>query len=329
MRTIRRLTCVSAAIVSAAVLSIAGASGAAAQNWPTRPITVVSPFTAGNASDLVGRVVLDQVSKQIGQPFVLENRPGGGGTIGVNQVAKAEPDGYTVLLHSSSFSAALVLHKNLPYDTLKDFAPVIPLGAQPVVLVTAPSKGFKTVADLVAAAKAKPGAMNFASAGIGSTSHMSAERFRHAAGFQAQHIPFRGPSEAFAEVVSGRVDFYFLPLAPALHLVRQGKVIALAVGSAQRSADLPEVPTISEAGVKNAEYHFWTGLFLPAKTSAAIAKKLYSETAKALTEPTVRERLAKMATGPLEMTSEQFTKYFHDDVASTVKLAKDVGIQPN
>lgn len=306
-----------------------GASGADAQNWPTRAVSVISPFTAGNASDLVGRVVLDQVSKQIGQPFVLENRPGGGGTIGVNQVAKADPDGYTALLHSSSFSAALVLHKNLPYDTLKDFTPVIPLGAQPIVLVTAPSKGFKTVADLVAAAKAKPGSMNFASAGVGSTSHMSAERFRHAAGFQAQHIPFRGPTEAFAEVVSGRVDFYFLPLAPALNLVREGKVLALAVGADKRSVDLPNVPTISEAGLKNAEYHFWTGLFMPAKTPPGVIKKLHDETAKALAEPVVRERLAKMATGPLTLTSEQFAKYFQDDVAATVKLAKEVGIQPN
>jgi tripartite-type tricarboxylate transporter receptor subunit TctC len=312
----------------AGALVVAATPAALAQNWPTRPIQVVSPFTAGNASDLVGRVVLDQVSRQIGQPFVLENRPGGGGTIGVNQVAKAEPDGYTVLLHSSSFSAALVLHKSLPYDTLKDFAPVIPLGAQPVVLVTAPSKGFKTVADLVAAAKAKPGAMNFASAGIGSTSHMAGERFRHAAGFQAQHIPFRGPTEAFAEVVSGRVDFYFLPLAPALNLVREGRVVALAVGSDKRSADLPDVPTISESGLKNAEYHFWTGLFVPAKTPAAVVAKLHAETAKALTEPAVRERLAKMATGPLVMTPAEFTKYFHDDVASTVQLAKEVGITP-
>jgi tripartite-type tricarboxylate transporter receptor subunit TctC len=309
-------------------LLVLGASTAMSQSWPTRPIQVVSPFTAGNASDLVGRVVLDQVSKQIGQPFVLENRPGGGGTIGVNQVAKADPDGYTVLLHSSSFSAALVLHKNLPYDTLKDFAPVIPLGAQPVVLVTAPSKGFKTVAELVAAAKAKPGSMNFASAGIGSTSHMAAERFRHAAGIQAQHIPFRGPTEAFAEVVSGRVDFYFLPLAPALNLVREGRVVALAVGSDKRAADLPNVPTTAEAGLPNAVYHFWTGLFVPAKTSPAIIKKLHEETAKALVEPAIRERLAKMATGPLQMSPEQFTKYFHDDVASTVKLAKEVGIVP-
>ena len=160
---------------------LATAAASAQSNWPARSVLVVSPFTAGNASDLIGRVTLEQVSKQLNQPFVLENRPGGGGTIGVGQVAKAEPDGYTVLLHSSSFSSALVHHKSLPYDTLKDFTPVVPIGIQPVVLIVAPSKGFKTVGELVAAAKANPGAMNYASAGIGSTSHMAAERFRHAA----------------------------------------------------------------------------------------------------------------------------------------------------
>ena len=289
---------------------------------------MVSPFTAGNASDLIGRVTLEQVSKQLNQPFVLENRPGGGGTIGVGQVAKAEPDGYTVLLHSSSFSSALVHHKSLPYDTLKDFTPVIPIGIQPVVLVAAPSKGFKTVADLVATAKANPGAMNFASAGIGSTSHMAGERFRHAAGFKAQHIPFRGPAEAFQEVLSGRIDFYFLPLAPALSLVKDGKVVALAVGAAKRSPDLPDVPTMAESGLPDAAYHFWGGLFVPVKTPREIVNKLHAETAKALEVPSVRERLAKMATQPMPMSPEQFAKYFQDDVASTLKLAKEAGMQP-
>jgi tripartite-type tricarboxylate transporter receptor subunit TctC len=153
------------AALAIAVLATS-ASMAGAQSWPTRPVTVVSPFTAGNASDLIGRITLEQVAKQVGQPFVIENRPGAGGTVGVNQVAKADPDGHTILMHSSSFSAALVLHKSLPYDTLQDFAPVIPIGIQPVVLIVSPSKGFKTVGDLVAAAKANPGAMNFASAGI-------------------------------------------------------------------------------------------------------------------------------------------------------------------
>lgn len=311
----------------AALLAV-GAQAQAQTNWPTRSVLVVSPFTAGNASDLIGRITLEQVSKQLNQPFVLENRPGGGGTIGVGQVAKAEPDGYTVLLHSSSFSSALVHHKSLPYDTLKDFTPVIPIGIQPVVLVVAPSKGFKTVAELVAAAKANPGAMNYASAGIGSTSHMAGERFRHAAGFKAQHIPFRGPAEAFQEVLSGRIDYYFLPLAPALSLVRDGKVIALAVGAEKRSADLPNVPTMAESGLPDAAYHFWGGLFVPVKTPRDIVNKLHAETAKALEVPSVRERLAKMATSPMQMTPEQFAKYFQDDVASTLKLAKEAGMQP-
>ena len=312
----------------AGVLLATGAASAQS-GWPARSVLVVSPFTAGNASDLIGRIVLEQVAKQVGQPFVIENRPGGGGTIGVGQVAKAEPDGYTVLLHSSSFSSALVHHKSLPYDTLKDFTPVVPIGIQPVVLIVAPSKGFKTVAELVAAAKANPGAMNYASAGIGSTSHMAAERFRHAAGFQAQHIPFRGPAEAFQEVLAGRIDFYFLPLAPALSLVKEGKVVALAVGAAKRAVDLPDVPTMAESGLPDAAYHFWGGLFVPAKTPRDVIDKLHAETAKALDVASVRERLAKMATGPMPMSPEQFAKYFQDDVASTVKLAKDAGMQPS
>ena len=168
------------------------------------------PVHAGNANDTVARVVLDQVSRQLGYPFVIiENKPGGGGTIGPAMVAKAEPDGYTVLLHSSSLSAQVVLHRTLPYDPIRDFAPVVIFGIQPNVLVAAPSTGFKTVADLVAAAKARPGALTYASAGIGSASHMAAERLRLAAGINVQHIPFRG-AEGMAEVMAGRIDFYFV-----------------------------------------------------------------------------------------------------------------------
>jgi len=158
---------------------------------------------------------------------------------------------------------------------------------------------------------------------------MGAERFRHAAGFKAQHIPFRGPAEAFAEVMTGRIDFYFLPLAPALSLVKQGKVVALAVGGEKRSIDLPDVPTMAEAGLPYAAYHFWGGIFVPAKTPPEVITKLHNETAKALEVPEVRERLAKTATEPMPMSTAQFTKYFQDDVASTVKLAKDVGIEAN
>jgi tripartite-type tricarboxylate transporter receptor subunit TctC len=304
----------------AALVSIAATHHAFAQTWPTRTVTAIIPFAAGNANDIVGRIVLDQVSKQVGQTIVIENRPGGGTTIGVTAVARAAPDGYTMLVHSSSFSASYSLHKNLPYDTFKDFAAVVPLGYQPTVLVIAASKPWKTLGELVAAAKAKPGALNFASAGHGAASHLAAERFRRSAGFEAQHIPFKGPVEALTEVMTGRIDFYFLPIAPALNLIGQGKIRALAVSTSKRAAALPDVPTTAEAGLKDAAYVFWNGLFFPAKTPADIVDKLHAETAKALAVPAVQERLAKIGQEPLTMTPAEFEKYFHDDVRATAKL---------
>jgi tripartite-type tricarboxylate transporter receptor subunit TctC len=313
--------------IAGAVLA-AGASPAGAQAWPTRAIQVISPFSAGSANEIVARIVLDQVSRQIGQTFVVENRPGGGGTIGAAMVAHADPDGYTLLLHSSSLSSQVVLHKTLPYDPLRDFAPVIPFGIQPSVLVAAPSKGFKTVADLVAAAKSKPGVLNYASAGIGSASHMAAERLRVAAGIDAQHIPFRGPVEAFTEVMAGRIDFYFLPIAPALTVIADGKVVALAVSTPKRAPSLPTVPTVAEAGYPDAEYLFWGGLSAPAKTPRHIVDKLHDETQKALNLPVIAERLAKLGVQPQPMSVEQFDEFFRDDVAATVKLAKQAHILP-
>ena len=199
----------------------------------------ISPFAAGAANDIVARIVLDQAGRDLGQPFVLENRPGAGGIVGVAAVVRADPDGYTFLLSSSSMSSAVILHKSLPYDGLRDLDPIAMFGVQPSVLVVAPSKGFKTVSELVAAAKANPGALNFASAGIGSASHIAAERFRLAAGLTVQHVPYRGPVEALADVMTGRIDFYFLPIAPALPLINQGKVLALAVSTPQRAPALP------------------------------------------------------------------------------------------
>jgi tripartite-type tricarboxylate transporter receptor subunit TctC len=317
-----------AAAALAIGLAAVSATAVQAQSWPSRPITVISPFTAGNANDIVGRIVLDQVTKQIGQNFVLENRPGGGTIIGVNAAAKAAPDGYTLLLHSSSFSSAHVLHRKRPYDTLADFQPVVMLGVQPTVLVTSPAKPYRTVADLVAAAKAKPGELNFASAGIGAASHLAAEQFRHAADFQAQHVPFRGPTEAFTEVMAGRIDFYFLPLAPALSLVQSGKMRALAIGADKRIEALPDVPTMAEAGLPQATYHFWGGLFLPVKTPRPIVDKLHDEAAKALALDAVKEKLLQVGVQTMPMTIEEFDKYFRDDVAATVKLAAEAGIKP-
>ena len=312
--------------VASAVLLIF--TPAMAADWPTRPITTVSTVSAGNAGDTIARIVLDQVSKQIGQGFVLENRPGGGGTIGTASVARAEPDGHTLLLLTSSQGSYVVLHKTLPYDPFRDFAPVALFGVQPSVLVAAPSKGWKSAADLVAAARAKPGALNFASAGLGSASHWAAERFRLATGINVQHIPFRGPVEAFTEVMTGRVDFYYLPIAPALPNIREGKIVALAVSTPQRAPALPDVQTVAEAGYPDAEYLFWGGLAFPAKTSRSIVERLHAETNKALAVPTVRERLIQLGVLPKTMAVDEFTAFFHNEITSTVKLAKDINLVP-
>jgi tripartite-type tricarboxylate transporter receptor subunit TctC len=289
---------------------------------------VVSAVTAGNAGDIVARIVLEQVSKQIGQSFVIENRTGAGGTIGSASVAKAEPDGNTILLLSSSQGSYLVLHKTLPYDPLRDFVPVVLFGVQPSVLVAAPSKGWTSLADLVAAARARPGALNFASAGLGSASHWAAERLRLATGINVQHIPFRGPVEAFTEVMTGRVDFYYLPIAPALPNVRDGKVVALAVSTLKRATALPNVPTVLEAGYPDAQYLFWGGLALPVKTSRSIVNRLHEETQKALNVPAIQERLATFGVEPMPLSVDQFGEFYRNDIAATVKLAKDISLAP-
>jgi tripartite-type tricarboxylate transporter receptor subunit TctC len=307
--------------------AILGGFPAAAQTWPSRNITAIIPFAAGNANDITARIVFEQLSKQLGQPIVIESRPGAGSTIGVGQAARATPDGYTILFHSATFSASYVTHKTLPYDTLNDFTAVSAVGISPSVLVAAPSKGYKSAGDLIAAAKAKPGALNFASAGLGAASHLSAEKFNIAAGIKAQHIPFKGPVEALAEVMAGRIDYYFLPLAPALNNIKSGTVVALAVSSDKRAPQLPDVPTTAEIGLPAAAYAFWNGVFVPAKTPQPIVDRLYQETQKAIADPTVKDRLAKLGIAPLPMSQPEFEKYFKADVLDTEKLAKAAGIE--
>lgn len=301
---------------------------ALAQDWPNRSVLTISPLTAGNAADTIGRIVLDQVGRQVGQSFVIENRPGAGGTTGSAAAAKADPDGYTLFLLTSSQGSYAALHKTLPYDPVRDFIPVALFGVQPSVLVVAPSKGWKSVADLVRAAKAAPGVLNFASAGLGAASHWAGERLKLAAGINVQHIPFRGPVEAFTEVMTGRVDFYYLPLAPALPNIRDGKLVALAVSTAERSPMLPDVPTVAEAGYPEAQYLFWGGAAFPAKTPRAIVDRLHAEVQQALAVPAVQERLTTLGVEPMPMTVDEFGKFYRDDVAATLKLAKDINLVP-
>jgi tripartite-type tricarboxylate transporter receptor subunit TctC len=314
------------ALCVAAAAMIAGATGAYAQAYPTRPVRVVSPFPAGSASDTAGRVVLGELQQLLGQPMVVENKPGAGGVLGFADVAKADPDGYTLVTSSTAMATGLVLHTHLPYDPLRDFVPVAMFGTQPNVLVASKQSGFKTVADLVAAAKAKPGTLTFASAGIGSTSHMAGERFRLATKIDVRHIPFR--ENGLAEVMAGRIDFYFIPLAAAASALGSGKLTVLAVSTPKRSPLLPSVPTVAEAGYPGAESDFWVGLSAPAKTPPDIINKLHEATEKALQDPGVKERLAKLGVEPELMSTAQFAKFFKDDLDSTLQLAKEAGIKP-
>ena len=302
---------------------------ATAQNWPSKPIKVIVPFGAGSAIDIVPRLVFEQLATQLGQSIVVENRPGAGGTTGAGAVAKAEPDGYTILAHSSAHTIAPALYPSLGYHPASDFAAVVPLGASPFVLVAPPSKGFKTARELVAAAKFKPGSFNFASVGAGSASHLSAERFAFSAALKAAHVPFKGGGEAMTEVMTGRIDFFFVAASAALTNVREGKLTALAVNGATRSAALPDVPTIREAGFSDAEYPLWFGLFLPAKTPREIVDRLHRETIAALKQPKVKDKLAALGVEPMELSPREFDALVERGIATDDKLVKALGLKPN
>jgi tripartite-type tricarboxylate transporter receptor subunit TctC len=314
-----------AALVFAAVLaSFAAPSGTHADEWPTKPIRVIVPLSPGSAADIIPRIVFEQVAAQLGQSAVIENRPGASGTIGARAVATADPDGYTLLAHSSAHIIAPSTIANLQYDPIKDFVAIAPLVNLPNVLVIAPSKNIKTVQELVAEGKKRP--ITFGSIGVGSPIHMTMERFRISAGFKAQAIPFKGAPEALVEVMTGRVDVYYSPILAALPFVRDGKLLALAVSSPTRASTLPDVPTTLESGYPNSAYRFWIGVFAPAKTPRDIVFKLNTEIQKALQVPAVREKLAKLGVQPMSMTAEQFDKFAKDELAINAELAKAAGI---
>ena len=297
------------------VATLMGVHGdALAQSWPSKPIRAIISFAAGSATDIVPRVVFEPLSAQLGQPIVVENRGGAGTTIAAGMVAKAEPDGHTLLATSSAHTMVPTVYPNATYDTVADFAAVVSLGSGPNVLVVLPSKGFKTAGDLVAAAKSKPGSFNFASAGVGTATHLSAERFRMAAGFDAVHIPFRGGPEALTEVLSGRAEFYFCPLGTALSYIRDGKLLALAVSSPKRAALLPDVPSVLEV-FSNSDYAFWIGIFMPVKTPRDIIEKLNRETMKAMQIPNVKERLAVLGLDPMPLTPAEFDAQVRAEIA--------------
>jgi tripartite-type tricarboxylate transporter receptor subunit TctC len=312
-----------------AAVVVAASVPAAAQTWPTRPIRAIIPFSAGSTTDIIPRIVFDQLSIDLGQTIVIENRGGAGGTIGAGAVAKSDPDGYTILANSSAHAISPSIIPNMPYDTAHDFAAVIPFGISPNVLVVSPSRGVKTAQEFVATLKAKAGSANFSSAGVGTATHLSAERFRFSAGFEATHIPFRGGPEALTEVMGGRIDFYFGPVGTVLSSVREGKVLALAVNGPKRSSALPDVPTLQEAGFKDADFPVWYGMFVPAKTPREIVDKLHAATVKALQEPKVQEKLATIGVDPMIMSPKDFDALVAKDIGVNASLVKAAGIKPN
>ena len=313
-----------ASLGCAALVPLAQAQGG---DWPkAAPIKFIVPFTAGSGTDVLARTVGEKLGAALGTQVVIENKPGAGGTLGAAQVAKAPADGYTFLVHSSGHVVNPALYPKLPYDTLKDLTGVTPLASLPNVLVVAPSAGIKDVADLVARAKATPGALNYASAGNGSATHMNAEKFRVAAGITAQHIPFRGTPEAITETIAGRTNWFFAPLVSALPLIKDNRLQALAVGTTTRSPVLPNVPSLVEAGLPNAAYTFWVGLFAPAKTPQAIVDRMHAEVAKVLAQPDVKDRLDKLGANAMPMEQKAFEKYLDDETAAAAALVKAAGI---
>lgn len=303
-------------------------AGVHAQGSPafSQPIRLVVPFTAGSGTDIVARLVAERLGPALGRTVIVDNKPGAGGTLGAALVAKAPADGSTLLVHSAGHLVNPSIYPNLSYDTLKDFAGVTPMASLPNMLVTTPGK-FTDVKDLVAQAKAKPGAFNYGSAGNGSATHMNAEVFRLAAGIQAQHVPFRGTPEAMTEVMGGRIDWFFAPMVSALPLVQTGKLKALAVGTAKRSAVQPDLPTTTEAGVPGSDYLFWVGLFAPAKTPRATIDRLQAEIAKIMLAPDLKERLDKLGAEPFTMPSAQFDKFIVDETAKARQVVQTAGIK--
>jgi tripartite-type tricarboxylate transporter receptor subunit TctC len=327
MRTTKTAITVLASALACAAAPAALAQGTAA-SFPTKQIRVIVPFTPGSATDVMGRIVGERLTAVWGQPVIVDNRPGAGGTIGIREAARADPDGYTLVVVSSGHAVNHVLYKDLQYDTLKDFAGVALLGTLPSVLIVPPSLGVNSVKELVAMLKAKPGEYNYATAGVGSGAHVSTEKFNVATGVKAVHVPLKGTPPMLAETMAGRIQYAWVPAVSSMGQVKDGKVKALAVSTPKRIAALPDVPTIAEAGFPNAESNFWVAMLAPAKTPRDVVAKLNAEVNRALQSPEVKDRLAKLGTEPMAMTPEQFDKFVAEEYRDLGDVMVKAGAKP-
>jgi tripartite-type tricarboxylate transporter receptor subunit TctC len=323
MTTRRRFLQMTGAVLATPALP----RSASAEQWPTRPIRAIIPFSAGSTIDILGRIVVDPLAAALGQPIIVDNRGGAGGSIGTAVVAKTEPDGYTILINASAHSVAPAAYPNAPYHAGRDFSAVANFGVVPNVIVISPAKGIKTLKQLVDAAK--KGSMSFASAGVASASHWGAERFRLSAGFNAVHVPYKGGIEALTDVMTGRVDFMSVGVSSAIPFIREGKLIALGVATRKRSSALPDVPTTIEAGYVDSDYTYWNGMLVPAKTPRAIVDRLHAETQKVLRVPAVIEKLKPLGVEPMPLTPTEFDAMIAKEIETNIALAKAAGLKFN
>lgn len=329
-----RIQWISRAFISAlAATAFIASVPAKADDWPNKPIHVLVPLTPGSAVDIVPRIVLEEVGKELGQPFVFENRVGASGALAARAVAVAPADGYTLLATSSALTIAPYTIANAGYDAIKDFVPIAGLGIVPNVLVIAPSKNIKALPDLVTKARAAPTPLTFGTIGIGSPMTVWMDRLQSSAGFAVQNVMFRGAPEALTETMTGRIDFYSSPILAALPFIRDGKLVPLAVSGTRRSAALPDVATSVELGFAASDYNFWLGLFAPAGTPPELVNRLNKAVQTALANPAIAARLKSLAIDSADMSREEFAEYIRKEVVSFASLAKKNGAafngQPN
>lgn len=312
-------------LAGAALLALAAQAMA---QYPNKPVTVIISFTPGSATDIVGRIVSAKLSAYWGQPVVPENRSGAGGAIGSAVVARAAPDGYTLLINSNAHAVNPAIYAKMPYETTKDFTDIAPLAEQPNVLVVNAGSRYKSLKDLVAYGKANPGKLNFGHAGVGSGTHLNTIKLINAAGIDVTQVPFKGTPEVVQAILSGSVDCYWVPISAGVSNIKAGKLRALATSTAKRSPLMPELPTTAEAGVQGADFGLWFGLWGPAGMPADVVNKISADVHRALADPEVRQRLINTGSAPMDMSPAEFAKFVRSEIEDSKKTAAAAGIKP-
>jgi len=300
-----------------------------AQGFPARPVRLVATSTPGSPVDLYARAISDHLARSLGQPILVENRAGAGGTLAAGYVLGAEADGHVALVNTSAQVVAHHVYTGLAFDLLRDFAGIGPMAILPNVIIAAPQRGWKSLPDLIAAARAKPGGYTYGTGGSGTGTHMSAERFRLAAGITAVQVPYKGSPEILTEIIPGRIDWAFVPLSTVLGQLKDGRVQVLALSAEKRSAQLPDVPTIAESGLKEADFPFWVGMFVSAKVPRAAVRRLHEDTVKAMQSPEVRDRFTKLGAEVVILTPEAFDAYVREQATVAGAIVKAANIKAN